>query len=327
MNDLTKLTKDMGAPKDLALTLTTSLTKFFDDAEAERKTIDSIVVTSPDQVEEMQKAREIRLKIKNKRIEARDIVKDQREKIKFAMADFTLQDKLWLKAWQMLEATCDNLEAKCEHTEKFAERYEAEQKQIRYEQRVSKLVKYGTDPSIYALSDMPDETFDRLLETEHLAYEARIEGDKKAEAERIAKEKSERDEQERIRKENELLRKQAAEREKKLEKERAEQQKKLDAERKAREAAEAKIKAEKDAQARKEAEEKARIDAITKADEEAARKKLLAPDKEKLIDLANAIEQIALPAVSSKEASSVVRATEEMLGKITNYIREKAKAL
>lgn len=325
MNQLVEITQ--GAPKSVAMAITEGLQKFFQDAEKERKVIDSIVVTKPDQITEMKQAREIRLKIKNSRLDARDIVRTHREDLKNAMAEYTLQDKLWLKAFQMLEATCDNLESKCEEKEKFAERWEAEQKQLRYEERVSKLHKYGTDPSIYNLSEMDDEAFERLLANEKLAFEARIESEKKAEQERIAAQKAETERQEAIRIENEKLKKEAQERETQLAKERVEQQKKLDAERKAREAAEAKVKAEKEAQARKKADEKAHIEALQKAEADAARKKLLAPDKEKLMELAQIIDQIQLPAVSSKEASSVIRATEEMLGKVTNYIREKAKAL
>lgn len=59
----------------------------------------------------------------------------------------------------------------------------------------------------------------------------------------------------------------------------------------------------------------------------AERAKLLAPDKEKLLSLAADLEAYALPAVASKEANAVIRATEVMIGKMTSYIREKAKAL
>lgn len=338
MTQLIQLTKEMNAPKDLATSLTSKLNIFFQEVDSVKTTIEGIVITRPDQVEEMRQAREIRLEIRRKRLDARDIVKEQREKIKSAMSDFTLQDKLWLKAFQMLEATCDNLETKCEDKEKFAERYEAEQKQLRYESRVNKLHQYGTDPSIYSLAEMSDESFEKLLENERLAYNARIETQKKLEEEQIAREKAEAEKQEEIRRENEKLKAEAIEkervanierekREKELAKERAEQQKKLDAERKARELAEAKIKAEKEAQAKKEAEEKFRLDALKKQQDEEARQKLLAPDKDKLMELAQMIDKIQLPAVSSKEANSVVRATEDMLGKVTNYIREKAKSL
>ncbi len=327
MNELVKLTQELQAPEGVSKTLIQKMSVFFQEADKQKDIIDAIVVTNPDQKIEMQQAREIRLQIKNKRIEARDIVKAEREKLKNAMADFTLQDKLWLKSFQMLEAVCDNLEGKCEEKEKFAERYMAEQKQKRYEERVSKLYKYGTDPSIYSLHEMGDEAFEKLLANEKLAYEARVEAEKKAEADRIAAQKAEAEQQEAIRKENEVLRAEAAKKEVELAKERADQQKKLEAEQKARAAVEAKIKSEKDAQAQKELAEKARIESERKSQEEAARAKLLAPDKEKLIDLATSIEMLQLPAVQSKEAGAVIRATQEMIKKMSGYIREKASTL
>jgi hypothetical protein len=309
MNKIIELTKELNAPESVSKSLLAKMESFFSDAEKKRDLIDSIVITSPDEVSKMQQAREIRLEIKRKRITARDIVKKERDKIKSAMADFTLQDKLWLKSFQMLEAICENLETKCEDKEKFAERYEAEQKKIRYQSRLQKIFKYVTDPSIYNLADMDDESFNKLLENEKQAYELRIKAEKDAELKRLAEEKAEIERQEAIRIENEKLKKELA-------KERAEQAKKLDAERKAKEEAEAKLRAEKD-----------RLEAIEKQKEEDARKKLLAPDKDKLMELANIIDLLQLPAVNSKEANSIVKATEEMLKKVTNYIREKAKTL
>lgn len=114
MNELVKLTQELQAPEGVSRTLIQKMSVFFKDADEQKTIIDAIVVTKPEQKAEMQQAREIRLQIKNRRIEARDIVKVEREKLKNAMADFTLQDKLWLKSFQMLEAVCDNLESKCE---------------------------------------------------------------------------------------------------------------------------------------------------------------------------------------------------------------------
>lgn len=334
MNNLIKLTQELSAPEAITKTLMAKMSSFFDEVEAQKAVIEGIVVTEPSQLAEMQQARGIRLMIAKKRFIARDIVKDEREKLKNAMSDFKLQDTLWLKSFQMLEAVCDNLEGKCEEKEKFAERYAAEQKQLRYESRVRKLYQFGTDPGIYALADMADEAFDKLLDKERLAHEACIAAQKKAQADEEAAVKAEQDRQEAIRKENADLKAQAVAataaaelKERELAKEREVQQKILDDERKAREAVEATARAAKEAQAQKEAAEAARLDTLKKAQEDEDRKKLLAPDKEKLLEIAHLIDQIGLPSVQSSEAQSVIRATQEMLGKVTNYIREKAKTL
>ena len=327
MNDLVKLTRDLSAPEAITKTLMAKMSSFFEEVEAQKAVIEAIVVTKPDQGTEMQQARNIRLEIKARRIDARDIVKEEREKLKNAMSDFKLQDTLWLKSFQMLEAVCDNLESKCEEKEKFAERYEAEQKQMKCLARAAKLYQININPRNYALADMTDEVFEQLLKDEKLAYDALIAVRKIAEAEQAEIAKAEADRQEAIRKENIELRAQAEIKEKELAKERADQARKLDAERKAREIVEVRAKAEKDAQAQKEAAEATRLDTLKKAQEDQDRKKLLAPDKEKLLELASMIEQIGMPAVKSNEASTVIRATQDMLVKVTNYIREKAKTL
>lgn len=334
MNNLIKLTQELSAPEAITKTLMAKMSSFFDEVEAQKAVIEKIVVTQPSQLAQMQQARDIRLMIAKKRFNARDIVKEEREKLKNAMSDFKLQDTLWLKSFQMLEAVCDNLEGKCEEKEKFAERYAAQQKQLRYESRVRKLYEFGTDPSIYALADMADEAFDTLLGNERLAHEARIAAGKKAQADEEAAGKAQQDRQEAIRKENADLKARAVAataaaelKERELAKEREVQQNILALERKAREAVEATARAAKEAQAQKEAAEAARLDTLKKAREDEDRKKLLAPDKEKLLEIAHLIDQIGLPSVRSSEAQSVIRATQEMLGKVSNYIREKAKTL
>ena len=326
-NELAKLTQELSVPEAIVETLMARMSQFFDDAEAQKAVIEGIIVTQPDQVAEMQQARDIRLQIAKRRFVARDIVKEEREKLKNAMADFKLQDTLWLKSFQMLEAVCDNLESKCLEKEKFAERYEAEQKQLRYEARVAKLYQFGTDPSIYALADMDDESFEKLLANEKLAYNARIAAQKQAEADAALEAKAEADRLEAIRKENIELRAQAEIKEKELAKERAAGQKILDAERKAREAIEAKIRTDKEKRDREERELQINEDAQRKSKEDEDRKKLLAPDRDKLIDLAATIDKMFMPAVKTDEAATVVRESLRVLRELSNYIRLEAKKL
>lgn len=61
--------------------------------------------------------------------------------------------------------------------------------------------------------------------------------------------------------------------------------------------------------------------------EEKERQALLAPDKEKLLALAATLENTQLPALSSKDAQAVLNKTEELLGKISSYIRGNVKGL
>lgn len=145
------------------------------------------------------------------------------------------------------------IEDKLSEIEKYYENLEAERIAKIKEERIANLSQY-TDIVPQGIETMQDDVFDAYLNAQKSAYEARIEAERKAEAERIAKEKEEREEQERIRRENERLKAEAIEREKKEAAEHAERER-LE-----------KVRLE------KERAEKAKRDAELRAIEEAARK-------------------------------------------------------
>lgn len=148
----------------------------------------------------------------------------------------------------------------------------------------------------------------------------RIEAETKAEAERIVKEKADREEQARIRLEIEKLKKEAKERERviaeerenarkereaeELEKKRIEieHQRNLEAERKERERVEAEL------QAKKDAEEKARLEL-----EEAKRLAELQPEKDKFASYIEALLTIDQPNLNNPELRSKLNAIREYL--------------
>lgn len=234
---------------------------FFNKAAEWDATIKSIVITSPEETGKMKMAREGRLTLKNMRLEAEKIVKVKRDELKYAMANFVLEDKLWLKAGQMIEATFKNLETKLEEKEKFAERWEAEQKEKLKAERLALLLPLGFQfENGFDLGNMDEKMFQSLKLGLETAKKEKEEAERKAEEERIAKEKAEAEERARIKAENERLKLEAEEKEKQLAYERA----KAEAERKAMEAKEAKLKAE--------------AEAKLKAEREAAK----APKKQKL---------------------------------------------
>lgn len=147
-------------------------------------------VGGPEETGKMKMAKEGRLTLKNMRLEAEKIVKAKRDEVKYAMANFVLEDKLWLKAGQMMEATFKNLEIKLEEKEKFAERWKAEEKEKLKAERTLKLQPYLEFITLefIDLVNMGDADFEKLLATAKLSLQAKIEMEKKAEEERIAKE-------------------------------------------------------------------------------------------------------------------------------------------
>ena len=197
-----------------------SLNRFFNEASKWNETIATIVITDPSEVGKMKMAREGRLTLKNYRLEAEKIVKSKRDDVKIKMADFTLEDKLWLRAGQMMEATFKNLESKLEEKEKFAERWETEQKAKLKAERLEKLSSVCDTPNIYPLDSMSEDSFNDLFNGLDLAKKQKIEAEiakqKKIEEERLSEQK--RLEEQRL--ENERLKKEAEQKEAELQAER-----------------------------------------------------------------------------------------------------------
>ncbi len=153
------------------------------------------------------------------------------------------------------------------------------------------------------------------------AENAKLKAD--AEKERKAREKEQAEAQAKIKAQEEENARIKAEADAKLEAERLEreriqkeEQKKLDAERKAREELEQKEQARKDAEAKK-----------LKEEEEAKRALELAPDKEKLAELIANINAIKVPELATDDAKAISDGVTNLLGKVTAYIADRAKAL
>ena len=185
----------------------------------------------------------------------------------------------------------------------------------------AELLKQYTDIMPMSLGLMQEDVFQAYLSAQKVAYESRIEAEKQAELDRIAKEKAEAEERERIRIENEALKQAAIEREKAIEAERIEAAKKQkaieDAARAEREKAEeerAKLAAE--LKAKQEAELKAKQEA-EKAEQlriEYEKKAAKAPDKDKLKAFITSITLPVLPnlkTAESKATASVITAKFE----------------
>ncbi len=339
-NQLTTILKESGIEQTQAQPLINKFGTFYTDAIKLTAQSKGIVIKDISQVDEMKKSREFRLSLKRIRTDA--------DKIRVEMKEPFLRGANAVQAaFNGIENITREEERRLEDQEKFVERLEKEKKNRVEAERVSKLLKYDSQAENYSLHPdlMSEETFNNLFENSRLAFEAKKKAEEEAEKQRLAEEKAEFERQKAIRIENEKLKAEADKREKELTierekirkeneireaelaKERAEQREKLEAEQKKQIALQNELRLQKEAQAQKEAERLAKIESDKKAIEEANRKKLLAPDKEKLLELALMFDSLQLPAVSSKEAMSVIRATEEMVGKVSNYIREKAKTL
>jgi len=89
----------------------------------------------------------------------------------------------------------------------------------------------------------------------------------------------------------------------------------------------ARIKAEEDAEAQAKRKESARIAKAEAEKAEKARQEALRPDKEKLFSLANDLNDIGLPHVSSREAKEIMVWLSDELDDLLKLLRQKAEAL
>lgn len=294
------------------------------------RTYKEIVVTDESQTDIMAIAKEKRLSLKR----IRTGVESKRKELK---EDSLRIGKAIDGVARYIKENIEPAEEYLELQEKFAEIKKAERLAKIKADRVEKLMQYTDDISMYNIDNLEDETFEFLLAKVKKEYDDKIAAEK-AESERLAKEEADRiAEQERIVAENAKLRKEAEEKEIALAIERkkeadkqakidAERQKELEAERAKVEVERAKLQAIEDA--KRAEDEKLRKEQAEA--EEAERKALLSPDKDKLINFSNALEMIRkekLPAVKTKQAQDVVSLIDEMLIKMRNIIEEKAGEL
>lgn len=308
-NSLVKLIDESGLDKAKSGILLEKFANFFEIAEDWKKKADAIVVSSYEHKAEMKMAREGRLFLKDKRVAV--------EKTRKALKENALREGQTIDSIaKVLTSLITPIENDLEQKEKFIEIQEEKRKTELERTRIEVLSELNVPHHLYDLKNMSDTDFTDLVNGLKSAIQARIEAEKKAEEERIAKVKAEEEERERIRIENEKLKAEAAEREKEMAIERA----KLEAE---REKLEAKIRA------KAEAEANAKRDAEIKAQEEKRQRILaeLAPDKDKLNELADKIMSIHFPDVKSNEAQSILINIINLLEKVVKYIHEQTNKL
>lgn len=363
--DLAIILEEKQIDKTQSKTLLDGFGDFFVQAHKLVAQAKGIKVTSEDQVEEMAKAKEVRLQLMKIRTDADKTRKVLKEG--YLRGGQAVQD-----IYNDIRDITQPEEDRLKEQEKFAEIAEAKRVEARHTKRVETLSKYVEDVSVYSLRDMPDDVFNNLVSDCKKVYEQKLAEEKRAEEERIAREKAQElynerkfvlakfadfidlskltpdtttseyeemvslaqsskkaheEKQEAMRLQNEKLQKEKEEAEKKRLAEEKKAQAKLEAIEKEKKEAEEKLQREREAQAEKERKAREAEEEKKRAEEEAAKKALLAPDKEKLAELVKVIDTIKFPAVSSKEAGDIIREANLMLDKVSSFIREKSKGL
>ena len=323
----------------------TVLNHVFNGVSKMREQLDGVTVADANDKVNMKLANTIRLGVRQVRLEAEKTFDAKRAEVQQQMLSYKTEDSLWLKAKQTMQILTKEIEENARWKEETKERYEAEQKELKVQQRMLKVAKVAPEMARSEFENMSDDTFEMFFSGIEKAYNDKIEAEKKAEEERIAKAKAEAEDRERIIIENERLKAEAEAIEKQIAEERAkvEAERKVieDAAKKEREEAEKKLKAEQEAAriaAEKAAAEKAKLEAEIKAkaeaeekarkEAEAAEKKAKnAPDKTKLIELATQIDSLNMPEIKGEEAQKILAVVKILLSRVSVFIREKSSGL
>lgn len=299
------------------------LSKFKPLAENAKKLIEEsndINVTDVSQVDEMSRARSLRLSLKDIRVEADKTRKALKEDV--VKYGNTVQG-----VYNVIKENIEPIEKKLEEQETFIERIKQAEAAALKKQRANLLSKYVEDISLYNYEALFPEAFDALVASVKDSWEQDQRAMKEKEEERVAKEKAEKEENERIKIEHDRLLKEKKERDETLAKEKEER----DAEaKKLKEAADKKLKEEEAKRialekeiAAKEAEEKKERDEKAEQERQAA----LAPEKDKLLAYAESIRTIKSPENLSKAGLELVKKVEQSLLEISQEIKLKVKEL
>lgn len=319
-NELVLVANQAGLAETQTQQLLKSFGSFFELAKEIAKDAKNIIVENETQLEVMGVARKKRLELAHVRYDVENTRKQLKEQ---SLREGKAIDGIA----NVIKALIVPVEEHLQLQEDFIKIKEEKRKLEVADQRTNELQKYEVVAQEFDLVNMTDMAYQQLLQNSKEAYQSRQDLIKKAEAEQIAREKARLEEEKRLRVENERLQKEAQLRAREEEERLAIERAKLEEERIKREAVESELKAQKEEQQKKELEELQAIERAKKESEEREKQRLLAPDKSKLLELATTIDNLQLPAVKSREASNVIRATQEMIKKMSGYIRERANTL
>jgi len=306
--------------KATALDLKKHFQPYLDELNKYGEKAMAIKVTSVNQVDDMLKAREMRLQLKKLRVAVEKTRKDEK-------AESLRKGQMVDSIGNLVKDQIKPLEQYLQLQEDFIKIKEEKRKAKLEGKRLKELDKYNMEnddlSELYDLANMTNEVYASVLKQYKNNFEWAEKEAKQAETDRIAKEKAEADERAAVATENERLKVEFKKREAAMAAERKRNEKKLEAERKklndekiAREKAEAELQAKEDAEAKEKADATAREKALA-----------LGPDKEKLERLAQKLAVFELPTLKEEAAKNIALEVSRQLDGICAYIRQEVIGL
>ena len=345
INQLALIVAESGVGVQQAAIITERFSEFFANAEDWKTKADTLTVTDEAQVAEMKMARVGRLALRNIRISVEHTRKELKE-------EGLKQGRAIDSVAKALTAAIEPIERHLELQETFAVRAKAARDAEQQAVRTALLAHFPVNPTFFDLVNMPQSAFDELVDSLKIIEATKVEAAAKAEVERLDAIEAKRVQAEQ---EAAALKVQQQEQEKATAAKAAadaELKKERDAAVKAQQEAEQKAVADKavadellrkeraasnklrkeaadkeaaDLKAKEEAE--AEITAVAAAHAATEKKAKAAPDRDKLLALADRLQAEWLPELATEEARAVLAQVTVLLGKVDAFIKGKAATL
>lgn len=167
----------------------TVLNHVFNGVSKMREQLDSVIVKDTNDRVNMKLANTIRLGVRQVRLDAEKTFDAKRAEVQAQMLSFKTEDSLWLKAKQVMQILTKEIEENARWKEETKERFEAEQKELKVQQRIVRVSRVAPEMLRSEFENMSDDSFEIFFAGIEKAYNDKIEAEQKAEEERIAKEK------------------------------------------------------------------------------------------------------------------------------------------
>jgi putative lipase involved disintegration of autophagic bodies len=157
----------------------TVLNQVFDGVSKMREQLDNVNVVNENDKVNMKLANTIRLGVRQVRLDAEKTFDKKRYEVQQQMLSYKTEDQLWLKAKQTMQILTKEIEETARWKEETKYRFDAEQKELKVQQRILKIQKYAPEMLRSEFEYMSDETFDIFFSGIEKAYNDRIEAEKK----------------------------------------------------------------------------------------------------------------------------------------------------
>lgn len=180
------------------------LNQIFEGTSEWKSQVEAINVVDINDTMSIQLAEIVRKNSKTARLGAEKIFDAKRAEVQNFKAEFDLEDKLWLKAKQIMQLNFKAIEEMAEYKANTVKRFEAEQSEKLVQERILLVSKYAEINRI-EFDKMQNDTFESFLNGLKNTYELKIEVEKLAEFERLENERIKQEQAEAQRLENERL--------------------------------------------------------------------------------------------------------------------------